>query len=197
MWSMNAAAQVLFSLGFGLLYWEMATGLERPNAGPVAILAIVAYLLAFFIPQALFRFTLSEAAPAVMSQLSKRLGIAAAITLALGLLVAAILVPGAPSAVPIVMEIYSATFMGLIIFHAMGGLMAEQANYLQRTAQYKSDQLLAVVVAMSVLFILLTMYFLAFDLGVARAPRIYVRDMIFGTLAFAGFAWVIYRLGHH
>jgi hypothetical protein len=41
------------------------------------------------------------------------------------------------------------------------------------------------------------MYFLAFDLGVARAPRIYVRDMIFGTLAVAGYGWFVYRLGHH
>jgi hypothetical protein len=87
--------------------------------------------------------------------------------------------------------------MGLLVFHAMGGLMAEQANYLQRTNQYKSDQLLAVVVAMCVLFVLLTMYFLAFDLGGTRAPRIYVRDMIFVTLAVFGFGWFIYRLGHH
>jgi hypothetical protein len=79
----------------------------------------------------------------------------------------------------------------------MGGLMAEQANYLQRTNQYKSDQLLAVVVAMCVLFVLLTMYFLAFDLGTTRAPRIYERDMLVATLSVFGFGWFIYRLGHH
>jgi hypothetical protein len=95
------------------------------------------------------------------------------------------------------MEVYSATLLGLILFHALGGLMAEQANYLQRTKQYNTNQLFATVLGISVLFVLLAMYFLAFDLGVARAPRIYVRDMIFGTLAVAGYGWFVYRLGHH
>jgi hypothetical protein len=41
------------------------------------------------------------------------------------------------------------------------------------------------------------MYFLSFDLAVARAPRIYVRDMVFSTLAVTGFGWFVYRLAHH
>jgi hypothetical protein len=195
---LNAAAQVLFSLGFGLLYWEMASGLGAPNRAPLnAALAVAAYLIAFFVPQFFFRFSLADKAPVVLAQLSRRFAIAAALILAMNVAVAASLFAGLDDHVPAAMEVYSATVMGLIIFHILGGLMAEQANYLQRTAQYVSDQLLAVVVALCVLFVLLCMYFLAFDLGIARPPRIYVRDMIFATLAILGFSWNIYRLGHH
>ena len=53
------------------------------------------------------------------------------------------------------------------------------------------------VLGISILFILLLMYFLAFDLGTTRASRIYVRDMIYCTQAVAGFGWFVYRLAHH
>lgn len=196
---MNTAAQIVFSLGFGVLYWEMASGAAgfEESAPIIGLIATAAYLIAFLVPQRLFRFSLSDVASAVLRQLTRRLAIAAAITLLLNVVVAAILARATNQPVPIIMEVYSATVLGLLVFHLMGGLMAEQANYLQRTAQYKSDQLLAVVVAMSVLFVLLTMYFLAFDLAATRAPRIYVRDMIFSTLAVSGFAWFVFRLGHH
>jgi len=195
---MNAVGQIIFSLGFSVLYWEMAVGLGSPEKAPLlAFLAVVSYLIAFFLPQGLFRFSLSDPAPVVMGQLSRRFGIAAVITLLFNLFVAAVLMSGTAATVAVAMEVYSATLLGLLVFHAMGGLMAEQANYLQRTNQYKSDQLLAVVVALCMLFVLLAMYFLAFDLGIQRDPRIYVRDMIFGTLAVSGIAWFIYRLGHH
>ena len=75
--------------------------------------------------------------------------------------------------------------------------MAEQANYLQRTKQYNTNQLFTVVIALSVLFVLLMMYFLSFDLATTRPPRIYVRDMVFSTLAVTGFGWFVYRLAHH
>jgi hypothetical protein len=195
---MNAVAQVVFSIGFGVLYWEMAVGLGSPGKAPfLALLAVAAYLIAFFLPQSLFRFSMSDAAPVVLGRLSRRFGIAAGITLLLNIFVATTLTAGTPGKVAVAMEVYSATLLGLIVFHVMGGLMAEQANYLQRTNQYKSDQLLAVVVVLCMLFVVLAMYFLAFDLGIQRAPRIYVRDMVFGTLSVSGFAWFIYRLGHH
>jgi hypothetical protein len=195
----NTAAQIVFSLGFGVLYWEMAGGAAGfdESAPLVGLMATAAYLIAFLVPQSLFRYSLSDVAGTVLRQLSRRLAIAAAVTLLLNVFVAAILTQATDQPVPIIMEVYSATVLGLLIFHLMGGLMAEQANYLQRTAQYKSDQLLAVVVAMCVLFVLLLMYFLAFDLAATRAPRIYVRDMVFSTLALAGFAWFVFRLGHH
>ena len=195
---MNAGAQIIFSLGFGVLYWEMASGLGKGDSAPlVAGLGVVAYLIAFFLPQIYFRFTLEDGASTVLAQLSRRFGIAAAITLVLNIIVAVVLTQGVDNPVPTVMEAYSATVVGLLIFHAMGGMMAEQGNYLQRTKQYNTNQLFAVVVALSVLFVILTMYFLSFDLAVARAPRIYVRDMVFSTLAIVGFGWFVYRLAHH
>lgn len=195
---MNAIAQVIFSIGFGILYWELSMGPAGAGVAPVwGIIAALAYALAFFLPQALFRFNLKDNAGQVLAQLSRRFAVAAAITLLLNIAIAAQWLPNLEKPVPVAMELYSATLLGLIVFHGLGGLMAEQANYLQRTAQYKSDQLLAVVVALCVLFVLLLMYFLAFDLGIAREPRIYIRDMVFGTLAFAGFGFFIYRLAHH
>ncbi len=196
---MNAGAQVLFSLGFGILYWEMAAGAAgfEESAPVIGLLGAVSYLIAFFVPQMLFRFSLKDVANTVMSQLSRRFAVAAAVTLALNVVVAAILTRGMDNPVPVVMEVYGATVLGLIIFHAMGGLMAEQGNYLQRTAQYNTNQMFSAVVAVSVLFIVLTMYFLSFDLAVARDPRIYVRDMVFSTLAVGGFGWFVYRLAHH
>lgn len=196
---MNTGAQVIFSLGFGILYWEMAQGAAgfEESAPIIGLLATVAYLIAFLVPQMLFRYSLEHVASTVLGQLSRRFAVAAAITLFLNVAIAAILVRGNDLPVPIVMEIYSATVLGLFIFHALGGMMAEQGNYLQRTKQYNTNQLFTVVVALSVLFIFLTMYFLSFDLAVARAPRIYVRDMIFSTLAITGFGWFVYRLAHH
>jgi len=196
---MNAAAQVIFSLGFGILYSEMASGLAgfEESAPVIGLIGAVAYLVAFFIPQALFRYTLQDKAPVVLAQLSRRFGVAALVTLLLNVVIAAILARGQSNPVPVVSEVYSATFVGLIIFHAMGGLMAEQGNYLQRTSQYNTNQMFAAVLGVSVLFVLLCMYFLAFDLGAARPPRIYVRDMIFATLAVGGFGWFVYRLAHH
>lgn len=196
---MNTSAQVIFSLGFGILYWEMALGAAgfEGSAPIIGLLATAAYLIAFLVPQVLFRFSLDNVAGAVLDKLSRRFAVAAAITLLLNVIIAAILVRGTDQPVPIVMEIYSATVLGLIVFHAMGGMMAEQGNYLQRTKQYNTNQLFTVVVALSVLFIILTMYFLSFDLAVARAPRIYVRDMVFNTLSITGFGWFVYRLAHH
>jgi hypothetical protein len=196
---MNAGAQIIFSFGFGILYSEMASGLAgfEESVPVIGLMATIAYLVAFFLPQTLFRFTLKDTAAAVMTQLSRRFAVAAGITLLLNIVVAAIFLQGTDRPVAIVMEVYSATVMGLIVFHALGGLMAEQANYLQRTNQYNTNQLFATVLGLSVLFIFLTMYFLAFDLGAAREPRIYVRDMVFSTLAISGFGWFVYRLGHH
>lgn len=195
---MNAIAQFIFSLGFAVLYSEMASGLSVSDNAPfIGLVAFLAYLIAFYLPQPLFRFTLKDSAPIVLGQLSRRFAIAALVTLAFNTFLAGVWLPGRSDNVAIAMELYSATVLGLLVFHAMGGLMAEQANYLQRTNQYKSDQLLAVVVAMCVLFVLLAMYFLSFDLATQRPPRIYVRDMIFATLAVFGFVWFVYRLGHH
>jgi hypothetical protein len=196
---MSVGAQVLFSFGFGILYWEMAGGLAgfEESAPVIGLMGVLAYLVAYLLPQALFRYTLKDAAPIVMGQLSRRFAIAAVITLLLNIAVAAILTRGNPQPTPIVMEVYSATVLGLLIFHAMGGLMVEQGNYLQRTNQYNTNQMFAAVLGVSVLFIVLMMYFLAFDLATARPPRIYERDMIFGTLAVLGLGWFVYRLAHH
>jgi hypothetical protein len=196
---MSAAAQVIFSLGFGVLYWEMAGGLAgfEESTPVIGLIGTIAYLIAFFIPQMLFRYTLKDDAATVLGQLSRRFGIAFLVTLVANIFIGMILQKDMVNRVPLAMELYSATFMGILVFHAMGGMMAEQGNYLQRTKQYNTNQLFTVVVALSVLFILLTMYFLSFDLAVARAPRIYVRDMVFSTLAVTGFGWFVYRLAHH
>jgi hypothetical protein len=196
---MSAAAQGIFSLGFGILYWEMASGLAgfEESAPIIGLIGTIAYLIAFFVPQALFRYTLKDNAATVLGQLSRRFGIAFVVTLVANIFIGTILRQDMVNSVPLAMELYSATFMGILVFHAMGGIMAEQGNYLQRTSQYNTNQLFTVVVALSVLFVLLTMYFLSFDLAVARAPRIYVRDMVFSTLAVTGFGWFVYRLAHH
>jgi len=196
---MQAVAQVIFALGFGVVYWEMAAGAAQfeESAPVIGLIAVLAYLVAFFVPQALFRYSLKDKASTVLAQVSRRFLVAAAVTLLLNVAIALILTSGNSKPVPIIMEVYSATLIGLIIFHALGGLMAEQGNYLQRTAQYNTNQLFSAVLGISILFILLLMYFLAFDLGTTRASRIYVRDMIYCTQAVAGFGWFVYRLAHH
>lgn len=195
---MNIAAQLVFSAGFGLLYLEMGDAFQSGSPGRgIGLLAFLLYLAAFYLPQVLFRYDLSQPASTVLGQLSRRWLVAAALTLVLNVIVVMALAPALPSPVPLIMEVYGATFLGLLIFHSLLGVMAEQANYLQRTAQYHSTQLFLAVLACVVLFIVLALYFLAFDLAVPRAPRIYVRDMIFGTLALGGLAWFLYRVGHH
>lgn len=194
---MNIAAQFVFSVGFGVLYFEMA-GAFLPDAAPfIGGLAFVVYLISFYLPPLLFRFTLQQDAPHVLRQLSRRWAIGAALVLLLNVLVALFLLTGRRNPVPAAMEIYMATLLGLVIFHALGGLMGEQANYLQRTAQYNSNQLFIVVVVLAVTFLVLTMYLLAFDLGKERAPRIYVRDIIWFSQSLLGFGFLIYRLAHH
>lgn len=196
---MQVVAQIVFSLGFGVIYAEMAAGAAgfEESVPIIGLIAVLAYLVAFFVPQALFRYTLKDVASTVLAQLSRRFFVAAAVTLALNIFIACVLAEGKRAPVPIIMEVYSATLIGLIIFHALGGLMAEQGNYLQRTSQYNTNQLFSAVLGISVLFVLLLMYFLFFDLATARQPRIYVRDMIYSTQMVAGFLWFVYRLAHH
>lgn len=196
---MQGVAQVIFSLGFGVVYWEMAAGAAgfEESAPVIGLMAVLVYLVAFFVPQALFRYTLKDPAATVLAQVSRRFLVAALVTLAFNAFVARILTSGNPAPVPIIMEVYGATLVGLIVFHGLGGLMAEQGNYLQRTNQYNTNQLFSAVLGLSVLFILLLMYVFAFDLATTRPPRIYVRDMIYATQTVAGYLWFVYRLAHH
>jgi uncharacterized membrane protein YczE len=69
--------------------------------------------------------------------------------------------------------------------------------YLQQTHQYNSNQLFAMLVAVTLLLFTLILYFLAFDL--ARPPDLhaYARDLIAITLTLIGYGRSVYLLARH
>jgi len=193
-----AAFAVISALGFGLLFAEIGGYFAGPPTGYLlGGLSALCYLTAFLLPRLLIRYTIEESAPVVLHRVTLRFLLAVGVTLLPSIVSFIILVPGSHRPVAPSMEISAITLMAVVLFHALGGLFADHANYLQQTHQYNSNQLLAILMLITVLFFTLALYLLTFDLVIPREPRIFLRDGLFGILALMGFGYFIYRLAHH
>lgn len=169
---MNFLLPLMVSLGFGALYGYTASYHGGPGLA-VGLATAAIFAAAFLIPTRLFRYSRTDIAPVVMSQLGKRWLVATGLSLAAALLVAL----ATPSKAPLQLaeELYMYSVVAILVFHGLAGLYADHIVYLQETKQYNSNQLLAITMLLVTLFIVLLLYFLSFDFTANREPAIYVR----------------------
>ncbi len=187
---------LLASLGFALLYGQTALAHTGSTGAGVVIgaLAFVALAISFLAPPRWFRYTHADAAPRVMSQVISRAIVAAILVLALSI-AAWLLV--APSSIAWVEELYTYALLAIFLFHGFGGAIASHVIYLQATHQYNSNQLVAVLVTVTLLIFVLILYFLALDWAIPRDESIHLRDLIVLTLVLLGYGRAIYLMAHH
>jgi hypothetical protein len=186
---------IVMALFFAGLFAESAR-VYGPGAMPgVGGLAFAGVLLSFVAPSQLFRYSNDDPAALVLTRLMQRGAVGSALLLltsiTVGLLVAS------PSAPGVFGELYLFTALGIFLFQGFGGVMTHHVMYLQQTHQYNSNQLVAVLLAVTLLLLTLVLYFLAFDL--ARPPELhaYVRDLLVITLVLVGYGRAVYLMAHH
>jgi hypothetical protein len=183
------------SLGFGLLYAETAFARVPSLDGSAGYgaAACAAFLLAFLVPPRLFRYTNDDRAPRVMSQLIARAVVAALIVLALNVGVWFMLADG----IRLLEELYVYALIALFLFHGFAGAVAAHVVYLQQTKQYNSNQLVAVLGLVTLILLVLTLYFIAFDWAIPRDAYIHLRDLTLVTLALLAYGRAVYLMAHH
>ena len=187
---------LITSLGFGALYAQTAFAHTQSTAIALAIAAWVlfAFAISFLVPPRCFRYTDTEVAPVVLSQLMSRGVAAAAIVLAANLVVWSVV---GRTNVALVEELYVYSLVSIFLFHGFGGVIASHVVYLQATKQYNSNQLAAVLLLITLLLLVLILYFIAFDWAIARDAYIHLRDLTLITLVLLAYGRAIYRMAHH
>jgi hypothetical protein len=190
------AGYALFvSFGFGVLYAGTAFA-RTQHVGSAAIIgaiALVVFLISFFIPPLIFKYTNNDLAPRVQTQVIARAAVGAVITLALNSMVWF----GLGRGVPLLEEMYLYTLITVFIFHGFAGAIASHVVYLQQTKQYNSNQLVAVMALVTLILFVLILYFVALDWAIVRDAYIHLRDLILITLVLVGFGRAIYLMAHH
>ncbi len=187
---------IVASLGFAACY--ALSALERtqsiPTATTTSAVGFVGLSISFITPPFLFRYSNTDPAPRVMSRV-----IARAITAALIVILVDVIAWGviARAEVSLVEELYVYALVAIFLFHGFGGAIASHVVYLQQTKQYNSNQLVAILVTVTLILLVLLLYFLAFDFAIPRDPVIHVRDLIAVTLVLLGYGRAIYLMAHH
>lgn len=186
---------LLASLGFGALYAEtaFARSASLTTATLFGALAFVAFLVSFLVPPRIFRYTNDDFAPRVMSQVISRAAVAAIVVLATNLGVWLTL----GGSIHLLEELYIYSLVALFLFHGFGGAIASHVVYLQQTKQYNSNQLVAVLVLVTLILLILTLYFVAFDWAILRDDYVHLRDLTLVTLVFLSYGRALYLMAHH
>jgi hypothetical protein len=94
-------------------------------------------------------------------------------------------------------ELYVYTLIGIFLFQAIGEVITNHVLYLQRTHQYNSNQLFALLAGIALLLFVMILYFLAFDLAQPPDLHNYVRDMLAITLVLGGYGRAVFLMAHH
>ena len=128
-----------------------------------------------------------------MSQVISRALVAALIVLTLNVFAWFALEDG----VRLLEELYGYSLVAIFLFHGLGGAISSHVVYLQQTKQYNSDQLVAVLVLVTLSLLVLVLYFLAFDWAIPRDAYIRLRDLTLVTLALLGYGRAVYLMAHH
>lgn len=185
------AAAVLFAALFG----ESSYAHAPEATWLVTLVGFIGAFLSMLIPGKFFKYDLETEASAVLTRLMKQSSVGALLVIATALL-AWILIqrPDDPS---VFGELYVFTAIGVFLFQGFGVAVTRHAMYLQRTRQYNSNQLVAVLLAVTLLLFTLVLYFLAFDL--ARPPQFhaYFRDIVAISLVLLGYGRSVYLIAHH
>ncbi len=184
------------SLGFGVLYAQTALAHTGSPGAAIAIgvFVFIAFVVSFLVPPVRFRYSNADVAPRVMSQVMASAISASAVILAANIVVWILI---APEDVGLLEELYVYSLMAILLFHGFGGAIASHVVYLQQTHQYNSNQLVAVLVLVTLLLFVLILYFLAFDYAIPRDASIHVRDLTTITLVLLAYGRAVYRMAHH
>ena len=180
---------------FALVYGEATAYRTTAIAAAVFVAVFVLWLVSFWLPPLLFRYSNEMAAPAVLSQLMKRAAVAVACVVAASVL--ALLLTGLWLDLPFGEEIYGFTLIGMVIFHGFGGPFAQHVVYLQQTKQYHSTQLAAVLIAFTLILLALALFFLNLDFTIPRDAHVQFRDLVLLTTVLIGYGSTIYKVAHH
>ncbi len=186
---------LLTAILFGSLY---ATTASAVNPAATLLLALAGGILIFlsiFLPRRLFRYLEEDSAPIVLSRLMQRAVVGSVLVSAAS--VVAFVVCQAWSNPAALGEIYIYGLIGVILFQGVGEVVTNHVIYLQRTNQYNSNQLFAMLLGMALLLFILILYFLAFDL--AQSPNLhnYARDLLAITLVLIGYGHAVFLMAHH
>ncbi len=183
------------SLLFAALYYQSALARAQTQSGALVIagVAFAALLFAFLAPPRIYRYSNSDIAPDVMSQLMNRAMVASVVILALNATVWLWL----GGAVSVVEELYMYALVAIFLLHGLGGVMAPHVVYLQATQQYNSNQLAAILLLVTFVLLILILFFVALDWATPKSDYIHLRDLTLITLALAGYGRAIYLMAHH
>ncbi|HZQ10965.1 MAG TPA: hypothetical protein VFD70_30610 [Anaerolineae bacterium] len=186
---------LLTALLFGGLYATTANTVNPPLTLPLALANGVLLFLSIFLPRRFFRYSEVDGAPTILSKLMQRAVAGSGLVLVASVI--ALLVCHAWSNPMALGEIYVYGLIGVILFQGVGEVVTNHAVYLQRTNQYNSNQLFAMLVGMALLLFVLILYFLAFDL--AQPPNLhnYTRDLFAITLVLVGYGRALFLMAHH
>jgi formate-dependent nitrite reductase membrane component NrfD len=87
--------------------------------------------------------------------------------------------------------------IALFLFQGWGEVVTRHVMYLQQTHQYNSNQLVALLISVTLLLFILILYFLAFDLARPAELHAYLRDILAITLVLVGHGRALYLMAHH
>ncbi len=185
----------VISLLFGLVYGEAVASRVHSVASTVLAVTVVLWLVSYWLPPLLFRYSNEQAAPVVLSQLMRRTATSALCVILASL--ATLYVTGLWLDLPMVEEMFSFALVGIVLFHGFGGPFAHHVVYLQQTNQYNSNQLAAVLIAFSLMLFILVLFFLNLDFGTAHDAHVQRRDLLLLTTVLIGYGWAVYQVAHH
>lgn len=184
------------SFGFAALYFETALAHSQSSATAASIDAFIfiTFAISFLAPPRLFRYSQADAAPRVMAQVMSRAIMASLIALSANVAVWLVLARGD---IGLIEELYAYALVAILIFHGFGGAVASHIVYLQTTQQYNSNQLVAMLILVTMILLSLILYLIAFDWAIAREPYIHLRDLTLIALILLGYGHAIYLMAHH
>ncbi len=185
----------LIALLYASLYATGALTVNPALAPIVAVIALIATFLSIYLPRKFFAYDLEDIAPTVLQKLMQRAAIGTIFVLALPVIALALL--NAWSNPVLLGELFLYTLLGIFLFQGIGEVITNHVIYLQKTKQYNSNQLFAMLSGIALLFFVLILYFLAFDLAHPPDLNNYVRDMLAITLILGGYGRAVFLMAHH
>lgn len=186
---------LIASTFFAALFAEAARVLQPEAAISTTLIGLLGILLSLAIPPRLFKYTNDDHAAIVLTQLMKRGALGSALMLATTIIVW--LNVGQLAEPRLLGELYIFSALGIFLFQGLGGVVTNHVMYLQQTHQYNSNQLVAILLTVTLLLFTLILYFLAFDL--AHPPEFHstIRNLLVITLTLVGYGRAVYLMAHH
>ncbi len=183
------------ALGFAFLYavtgWAHSQSVEK--AWLIGGFTFMAVLISFLAPRRFAHYTLEDSAPVVQTRVLDRAMMGTAIILGLNAIVWMIL----GGSVPLLEELYGYTLVAVFLFHGFAGAIAAHIIYLQQTRQYNSNQLVAVIILVTIVLFIIVLYLFALDWTFPRDAYIHVRDLTLVSLILLGYGRAVYLMAHH